>query len=196
MRLWTHRLATAFFLIGKVMQRFLREDAQSLELTFMESLDFVKRKGMKISLTRPLLDVNSRTLVKSIYTELDKGLVGTGDVQLFLRSVYKVIYNIANTLEVPIEDSTFDNPKVEYNRGIEGMSKYGKKIELNDLDLGISTKKALIRMLKDFKKLKNNGTVFKLLDRIRIIIEILVESSNDSLTEAKLDNLCEVWRIK
>ena len=74
--------------------------------------------------------------------------------------------------------------------------KYGKKINLSDLDLPISTKKALKRVLLDYKKLKNTGTIFKLLDKIRLLIEILVQSSQDDLYESKLDSLCEAWSVK
>ena len=90
----------------------------------------------------------------------------------------------------------FDNPQVELKRAIDGLVKYGNKINLRDLDLSISTKKSLKRVLLDFKKVRNSGTVFKLLDKIRLVIEILVEASQDGLYESKLNNLCEEWRIK
>lgn len=180
------------------LERLVEESDYQLDMQnkFLQSIEFIKAKGVKISLARPLFDNNTRSLVKSIYNELDKGLSGTGVEQLFLRSIYKMIYTLANTKEAPMEGSVMDNPQVEMNRAISGIMKYGKALNLLDLDLGISTKKSLKRVLLDFKKIKNSGTVFKLLDKIRLVIEILVESSQDDLYESKLDSLCEAWSVK
>lgn len=184
-----------FAMIDREWKGELSESVMAMSETFYEAISFLQYKGAKISITNPLLDTPSRTLVQSIYNEIDKGLVGTGVEQLFLRSIYKFIYTLANTSELPIEDNMFDNPQVEFKRAIDGIVKYGKAINLSDLDLSVSTKKSLTRVLLDFKKLKNNGTVFKLLDKIRIVIEVLLESSKDGLYESKLNSLCEAWRI-
>ena len=185
-----------FNMIDSEWKGELDEGTLELEETLMQSIAYIKTKGSKISIIKPVFDSKTRVLVQSIYNELDKGLVGTGVEQLFLRSIYKLIFTLANTTEVPIEDNIFDNPQVELKRAIDGMIKYGKKINLGDLDLGITTKKSLKRVILDFKKLRNSGTVFQLLDRIRIVIEVLIEASQDKLYESKLDSLCEEWRIK
>ena len=184
-----------FAMIDREWKGEISESVMAMDETFYEAISYLRSKGGKLSIVNPLLDNPTRVLVQSIYNEIDKGLVGTGVEQLFLRSIYKFIYTLANTSEVPIEGNTFDSPQVEFKRAIDGIMKYGKAINFNDLDLSVSTKKSLKRVLLDFKKLKNNGTVFKLLDKIRLIIEVLIKASKDGLYESKLNNLCEAWRI-
>jgi len=185
-----------FNMIDKEWKGELSEDANGDSETFLKAISYLRIKGAKISIDRPVFDSKTRILINFIYNEIDKGLIGIGNEQLFLRSVYKFLYTLANTTQVPIEDNMFDNPQVELKRAIDGLVKYGNKINLRDLDLSISTKKSLKRVLLDFKKVRNSGTVFKLLDKIRLVIEILVEASQDGLYESKLNNLCEEWRIK